>query len=261
MDESKIIHEIQANVYDLCRIYSCSTMAESNNKDGLSWYSTSIPSPVFNSVYITNSTSDEIDMRIEEIKSYYARRKHPILWWVGPLTKPANIAEHLEVHGFKQISNMPGMAIDLNTLKENIHAAEGLKIELADSKEKLIQWTKAAGKSFGLQKKMVSLITSLELSIGFDIPWKRYTAFLDEEPVGASGLLIGKNTAGIYNVAVAPDYRGKGIGTVLTLIPLLDARSIGCSTGVLQSSPMGLNVYKALGFKEYCKISQYCWKA
>ena len=43
------------------------------------------------------------------------------------------------------------------------------------------------------------------------------------------------------------------------LFPLRQARVKGYKTGVLQASEMGLGVYRALGFREYYKISYYYW--
>lgn len=44
-----------------------------------------------------------------------------------------------------------------------------------------------------------------------------------------------------------------------TLEPLREALAKGYRLGVLQSSEMGLNVYRKLGFQEYYKISMYLW--
>jgi predicted GNAT family acetyltransferase len=58
-------------------------------------------------------------------------------------------------------------------------------------------------------------------------------------------------------VATLPEARGKGIGAVLTLGPLLDAREMGYRIGILQSSEMGFNVYKKLGFRHLCQIEYF----
>ena len=39
--------------------------------------------------------------------------------------------------------------------------------------------------------------------------------------------------------------------------PLIDARERGYRVGVLESSELGYNVYKRLGFKDYGPIEQY----
>jgi len=53
--------------------------------------------------------------------------------------------------------------------------------------------------------------------------------------------------------------RRRGIGTTITLTALRYARQAGCRYNILHSSAAGLNVYRRLGFKEYCPISIYVW--
>jgi ribosomal protein S18 acetylase RimI-like enzyme len=80
---------------------------------------------------------------------------------------------------------------------------------------------------------------------------------LHGKPVATSTLFYGGGAAGIYDVATLPELRGKGLGAALTLQPLLDARSQGYRIGVLQSSEMGFNVYKKLGFRHLCQIENF----
>jgi predicted GNAT family acetyltransferase len=58
-------------------------------------------------------------------------------------------------------------------------------------------------------------------------------------------------------VATLPEARGKGIGAALTVNPLQEAREMGHRIGVLQSSEMGFNVYKMLGFRHLCQIEYF----
>lgn len=56
--------------------------------------------------------------------------------------------------------------------------------------------------------------------------------------------------AGVYFVCTAPDARSRGIGTAITAAAVHEGRSLGCSTAVLGSSPMGYGVYRRLRFEE-----------
>ena len=87
-----------------------------------------------------------------------------------------------------------------------------------------------------------------------------YTGWMNDKPVATSLLFLSAGVAGIYSVATIPEARRKGIGALITQYPLLQARSMGYQIGILQSSEMGLSVYRSLGFKEYCKISMYRWQ-
>ena len=63
--------------------------------------------------------------------------------------------------------------------------------------------------------------------------------------------------AGIYMVGTVPEARRQGIGTALSLAPLLEAREMGYRIGTLQSSEMGYAVYRRMGFKEHFRFGFY----
>jgi ribosomal protein S18 acetylase RimI-like enzyme len=94
-------------------------------------------------------------------------------------------------------------------------------------------------------------------SLGCDFPIRNYLGYLNGKPVSTSCLFYGGGAAGIYSVATLPEARGKGIGAALTLKPLQDAHKRGYRLGTLQSSDMGFNIYKKLGFKHICQIENF----
>jgi ribosomal protein S18 acetylase RimI-like enzyme len=87
-----------------------------------------------------------------------------------------------------------------------------------------------------------------------------YIGWWHDKPVATSLLILGGGVAGIYSVATLPEARRNGIGAQLTLHPLLQARARGYGTGVLGASEMGVGVYRALGFSEYCWKRTYYWR-
>jgi len=54
-----------------------------------------------------------------------------------------------------------------------------------------------------------------------------------------------------------PEARGRGMGAALTRKPLQEAREMGYRVGILQSSAMGFNIYKTLGFRHLCQIENF----
>jgi GNAT superfamily N-acetyltransferase len=61
-------------------------------------------------------------------------------------------------------------------------------------------------------------------------------------------------------VAALEAARGRGIGTAITLAPLLDARDRGYRVGVLQASEMGYPIYARMGFTEQFRYQLYHWE-
>lgn len=56
-------------------------------------------------------------------------------------------------------------------------------------------------------------------------------------------------TAGIYDLAVHPEYQRRGIGAQLTGVALRAGRELGARFATLNSTPMGEKVYRAAGFE------------
>ena len=81
--------------------------------------------------------------------------------------------------------------------------------------------------------------------------WHLYLGNIDGTPVATSELFLGGGVAGIHGVTTVPEFRGRGIGTAMTLSPIIDARRRGYAIGVLFSSEMAVGIYRRLGFQEY----------
>lgn len=76
-----------------------------------------------------------------------------------------------------------------------------------------------------------------------------YVAYLKNRPLGTSMAMDFGSITGVYFVSVLPEARGKGVGGALTMRAALDGREKGCLASYLQSSDMGFNLYRKLGFR------------
>jgi len=154
------------------------------------------------------------------------------------------------------------MAIDLAKMKENLPALEGFSIRLAQDDVSWGQWSSAMALGFEVPPSYDFFLDGWHNLLRHVDPETTlaYTGWMNDKPVATSLLFLSAGVAGIYSVATIPEARRKGIGALITQYPLLQARSMGYQIGILQSSEMGLSVYRSLGFKEYCKISMYRWQ-
>ena len=180
-------------------------------------------------------------------------------WWVESDSRPVDLGRTLTTHGLTYDEGGPGMAADLLALNEELTLLSDLTIEPVIDTETLKQWAYASMIGFGLPEPSVDIWFNVFAGLGFELPLRNYVGILNGEPVATSNLFLGAGVAGIYVVATIAGVRRQGIGAAMTLAPLREARALGYRIGILHSSPMGLGVYRQLGFEEYCKMSCYIW--
>ncbi len=155
------------------------------------------------------------------------------------------------------------MAVDLANLNADLKKPEGLSVQIAQNDNSRKEWCHTM--ALGFEWKTPFNVSALNgwqklLECTEMETVQAFTGWLDGKPVATSLLLLAAGVVGIYAVATVPESRRKGIGAWMTLSPLLEARKMGYRAGILQASEMGENVYRLLGFREYCRIKEYYWK-
>ncbi|WP_158610040.1 GNAT family N-acetyltransferase [Micromonospora musae] len=78
------------------------------------------------------------------------------------------------------------------------------------------------------------------------------TGYLAEEagqPAGTGLGIVTSGLIGVFNIAVAPSARGRGLGRAITETVLSDGIAAGADAAYLQSSAMGRPLYESMGFR------------
>jgi len=219
---------------------------------------TDIPSPLFNNIARAQLPSEKIGITIDALITQAKKRNISLLWWTGPATQPPDLAEYLEKRGFVSADQSPGMAVNLENLRDDLSTPVGLTTQLVENDESLKQWCQVLGTCFGLSDFATDAYYDFMHYVDSD-KTLAYLGMLNNQPVATSLLHLGAGVAGIYCVATIPEARRQGIGAWMTQLPLREAQQKGYQVGILQSSEMGVGVYSSLRFQEYCKIGQYLW--
>ncbi|MBI3803218.1 MAG: hypothetical protein HY282_05585 [Nitrospirae bacterium] len=219
---------------------------------------TGVPHPLFNGA-VSTEPPKEVDRAASEIAQALGSRQIPFLWWIGSRGRRTDLNDILERHGFVYAEAIPGMAIDLDSLSQGPIRLEGLTIRPVNHPAMLKIWAETAGIGTGFPEPALEPLAALETRVGLGekVPTRRYLGLFDGAPVATAALVLEAGVAGLFAVATRPEFRRRGIGTAMTLHPLLNARVSGYRTGTLQSSESGFPVYSRLGFREICKFDLY----
>jgi GNAT superfamily N-acetyltransferase len=253
-----LVAAIKGNLFAWYRYLGRSPKAEFYDSPALTWLIAGISNSFVNGVLRTHLDPDRVDPTIKETLAHFrSRGVTTFSWWTEPGTQPADLGEHLLAHGLVHTDGGPGMAADLLALHEDLPIPSHLTIERVDGTEALEKWAYASIVGFEHPDTEAKTWFELFTHLGFDLPLRSYVGILNGEPVATSQLFLAAGVAGIYVVATVPDARRQGIGAALTRAALREARTMGYQIGILHSSPMGLGVYRQLGFQEYCKMSHY----
>lgn len=261
LSDAALVAAIEENLSDQFAIFARYMPQASWRDDGeTEVFLTGIPSSLFNGVFQAQLDEDQLDTKIEDAMAVFKAIGAPMYWWTGPATRPVDLGKHLQAHGLQHEYDFPGMGIDLLTLGDAQPPA-GLTIKPVRDAQSLRTWCDVLTRGFGMPGLVGDAYLDMFVGtgLGVELPWRWYLGLLEGEPVATSMLALSAGVAGIYYVATLPEARGRGIGTAMSLRPLLDAREMGYRAGILRSSEMGVGVYRRLGFQEYCKIGRYVW--
>jgi len=258
VSDQALVTTIRANLCDFFKLLSQNSPAEQPaNRAFARWYSP-LQHPWFSGVLSSNPFAAQDDAFIAAtIQHFRTQGVHAFTWWLEPHLKPADWEPALSKHGFGFSDDTPGMAADLRALNASIATMDGLEIRAVADAESLRTWAKIFTAGYGLPPDWEDSVFTEWHKLGLEFPLKNYLGYLNDEPVSTACLFYGGGAAGIYSVSTLPKARGKGIGAAVTLQLLLEAREKGYRIGVLQSSAMGFNVYKKLGFRHLCQIENF----
>lgn len=252
-----LVTTIRANMGDLFRLMSAASPEEHAENGKFARWHTPLPHPWFNGVLSSATPAEGDEIFIEATVRYFRDRGvHTFTWWMVPPLAASDWEPVLAKNGFGLSKDTPGMAMDLQALKDP-RQVDGLEIRAVTDEDSLRAWTHVFTLGYGMPLDWEGIIFDVWLKLGLDLPIRNYLGYLNGEAVSTSCLFIGGGAAGIYSVATLPEARGKGIGAALTVKPLQEAREMGHRIGVLQSSEMGFNVYKRLGFRHLCQIEYF----
>lgn len=220
--------------------------------DGLRLLSSGIPAGMFNPAFVIGPLDDHA-AAISTVRSFAESRSVPFALYFRDETAPG-LADACVAAGLVEHWQPPLMVLD--PIPESDPAPpDGLAIETV-TEANYDDYLDALCAGFGIPAEVVAPILHGEM-LAID----GFTGFLghavDGTPVAASAVFVSGTTAGIYNVATAPEHRGRGYGAALTAAAARAGAAAGCTRSILQASEAGEPVYRRMGYATPDRYRQF----
>lgn len=226
---------------------------------GLGWIMTDHSFAMINAVYSTRLENGRAREVIDRTLRVFGDNHMSMTWSVGPAAQPTDLAKHLMDAGLKQADSLVGMSLDIRELNRGKPDNSALELVQIVDLEKLEQGLKVFTQSFNFPDDARGVPYDMYSRLGAigDKGWTHFVALDNGEIVGFCSRLRKDATVAIHNVSVLPHHRGQGIASALVAEALQASRHQGCDLAVLHATPMGLGVYRRMGFVERCEIQAF----
>ena len=204
-------------------------------EDAVLLYSDIIDDFFWNYAAQVSTTEEKVEKLIQDVIMFYREKKRIPSIYVTPFSKPNNISKYLESCGFNIELKDAWMVYDKEPLV--IEILEDLIIKEVECGEDMGVFMKVFYEAYGGASEdepygELPPTYGDALCRSFKNPPKEtnivhYLGFIDEKPVGIGTLISSNGFGGIYNVGTSPKYRKHGIGSVISLKAVEDAKKEG----------------------------------
>ena len=226
------------------------------------WFRTGSPSPHENGVLHAELPMDRLDAVIERRLAPFRSPSLPMMWWrfTPPEASDPAVDEALRRHGLVLDADRPGFGMELTHL-DVPEIPVGAEVERVRDVVAFADWVQVVGSAFedpGFAERP-SVEVFRRLGFGDDAPFRHFVCGVEGVAVGSATLSLGAGVAGLGNIAVVPAWRRRGIGAAVAATALLQARAVGLRVAALSADPLGVGLYRKLGFREVSRHVTYVW--
>ncbi len=197
--------------------------------------------------------------RIQEALADFRRLEVPMLWWLGPGTRPVDLAGRLSAEGLQLTETLHGMAADLRSALPATSGADCGIVEAA-STDDISEWLVPFGETFHLGHECMGMLAPLRNAVTGRGPLRFFIARAGGLPVSCAVLFEGSDVAALHYVGTRPCARNRGFGSALVAHVTRAAADSGYRVCVLHSTPLSTDMYRRLGYVEYCRLRTMLWR-
>ncbi len=246
-----VTRALEANLWSMWSQFGSAPGATLHDEDGALWFETPIAVPPYNMVIRFHGDA-EADAAIDRVVGRFRARRVPLLWFVHPSSRPADLRDRLAAHGLVEVDVIAGMVADLRTLPPVPPPPADVKVRELGPGVDASGFLEFVATRWNVPAEARTHLESLASILAIGTPGSPNRAWV----VSKGGETVAKvftheadGQVGLYGMATRPEARGLGLGRLLCITALAAARERGLNTAVLHATARAVPLYERVGFR------------
>ena len=231
-------------------------MGLAERRGGVTIIRTGMPTSEFNIVFALERP-ESLEGLVEKITQILVNEQVP--WRLATTIESSEYMKPI-IDGLRLVhsGNLPGMILEPIQDLPRVPPKD-LEIKEISEKDEISTFLNTGASGFGEPPGSMDLFMRPIYNLSRTKLYKGrcYLGYSNGKPVATSLRFASGNVAGIYFVSVLPDFRRRGFGEAMTWRAVMDGHRDGCTIAYLQSSNMGLPVYRRMGFRKFIEYKMW----
>ncbi|ARN84260.1 hypothetical protein GQ61_01685 [Candidatus Nucleicultrix amoebiphila FS5] len=189
----------------------------------------------------------------------FKQKKCSFTWFSTPLTPQLEMT--LQAFGLEKANELIGLSFNLDNFVNVTQPSDDIRIKEVRSTEDFVHWCTVHATVWNKSlENTLSFFQGFHLNLDKPEIVRLFVSEMNGHCVGSSALYMQDDIAGCYWGAVLPDYRKKGLATLMLEKRLQVAQAQGCKKVVAQCLPSSKKIFQKSGFLHECDFALYRYK-
>lgn len=250
MDDTRLIALVDANLMAFARHLARSTPAGAlEERQDVLLIAGDHPTPVIvNSAFTTGPAGDPAAILLAAA-GFFGRRGHQYGLWTRAHAD-AGLEAVLPAAGFTLDVDLPVMVLEVRPARVPLPDGVVLREVRDDADVEAFRVADRAGFADDDQERAAVDSAFGDPASLLDPAVAGFVAYADGVPAAAAMSFADGGVARVGWVGVVPEFRRRGLGAAVTRAVVLAGFDRGAHIAALESSPMGVELYRSLGFRQ-----------